>query len=141
MPTAGMGKGKGGLHKNVAGHKEIETWRENITWVPQSQKENELLELQGLFKKCGGDKQFKAIPRKKVRPPAWTRRPPRCLALHAAWVRMPPSSPNKPKARSAETRPSASAVPYKVHHCRHGQRQGSRGPRRGGALQRVIHRL
>ena len=60
-----MGKAKGGLHKNVAGHPNCPKWREGITWVRDELKDKELEELQGMFKKCGGDKNYTNIPRKK----------------------------------------------------------------------------
>lgn len=60
-----MGKAKGGLHKNVLGNPNLPKWREGVTWVREDAKDKELEELQGMFKKCGGDKNFTAIPRKK----------------------------------------------------------------------------
>ena len=59
-----MGK-KGGLHKNVVGHEKFNEWHAAVTWVSADAKEAELQALQALFKKCGGDKNFKAIPRAK----------------------------------------------------------------------------
>lgn len=49
----------------VKSHKSFAEWHAAITWRRDEEKENELEELQALFKKCGGDKNYTAIPRAK----------------------------------------------------------------------------